>query len=162
MASHICHLRDVHIQCLDAKREDWTDIDVAQRLADPLPFQQQMYTTYDAMTPKQFIRDRYRFFFDGCGTIDETAADHQDMADKVAVYVKLAADRAEIKVEFIMSSRDVGFEEGAMKSHMQSVITGKWLECHHQYPTAAQFDEVVSACLKALCVPEWLNSNLDE
>ena len=161
IASHVCPLSEIQIQCLNAKTHEWTDVDVAQRKKDAR-YEAEKYKKYDAIKPEQFVPDRYRFFLDSCGgTLEETAKEHKDMADKVAVYVKLVADRAEIKVEFLMSSRDVGYELCAMKSHMQSIITGEWLEKHHQYPTACQFDQVVGVCLTALDVCAWLKFDPD-
>jgi len=61
MASHVCPLSEIQIQCLNAKTHEWTDVDVAQRKKDAR-YEDEKYKKYDAMKPKQFVPDRYRFF----------------------------------------------------------------------------------------------------
>lgn len=151
----ICFAEDVELQCWDVKNAEWRTVDKGIRrsyLDDDKKF--------DAMVPKDFDSTCYRIRFARCEPLmdlEEHFEDENNIPDTVFIVVKLFADKAKIKWQFSMTSRDLGYEETVVLSQMHAVTTGVWLERHDVFPTVAQFEQGVNKCILKLGLTKWLN-----
>ena len=152
LASHICYLEEIEVQCMTKTEQQWETVDKGKR-------QDYENKEFDALKKENFVKRRYRFLLAGCGPLGdvEHLFKEESTPDKVLVYVKLFADKAEIKVQFVMSSRDVGYEETPVLSCMHAVTTGTWLEDHNVFPKVPQFETGLEKCLKMMGLQSWMH-----
>jgi hypothetical protein len=141
----ICFPEDCELQCLRKKGERWQKVDVGIRYGS-------RNEKFDAMQNNSFDRSCYRVVIPCDEPINgiDHLCEGQRIADTIAIFVKTFADQAQITVQLIMISRDLGYEETVVHACMFSTETGKWLEKHNQFPNASQFDQTLAKCLKQM------------
>ncbi len=151
LASHICFFHEVEVQCFHKLECCWQTVNKGKRTTK--------YETkkMDAMKSIDFKKDRYRFSLNASAPLANFQ--EESAPDTVYVIVKLFADKAEIKVQLSMSSRDLGYEETPVLSCMNAVTTGTWLEDHNVFPTVGQFEEGLQKSLTRLGLSEWMKKN---
>lgn len=141
MASHVCSPSGVEVQCRETREGEWVTVPEDGTLVQK----------------ESLDKKCYRITAQGRGPLRHIAHlfDEPRIADQVNVIVKLFADQAEIKVQFVMTSRDVGYEESPVFSCMKAIETGTWLSKHNVFPTVEQFNDALGCCLVRLGLDKW-------